>query len=66
MKKSMWVSDHGNGRPGYLAEVMRVGQRMPMDGIYQIEVRYDDWCDLLMMGGNCNCEPEVHPGKKLA
>lgn len=27
--------------------------------IYDIEVRHDSWCDLLLGRGFCNCNPEI-------
>jgi hypothetical protein len=35
-------------------------------GLYTIDVKHDDWCDLLAGKGACNCNPEVgepHPYK---
>jgi hypothetical protein len=28
-------------------------------GLHHIEVRHDDWCDLLKGTGPCNCNPDV-------
>ena len=65
-KKTMWVSDRHEGPQRYMADVMRMSEGLPMDGIYSMEVLHDDWCALLVKDGECNCNPDVQSGKKLA
>ena len=57
--KTLWIGDPDGVLPPYAAEVVRMGK-----GLFTIEVRHDDWCDLLMKGGKCNCDPVVCPGPR--
>jgi hypothetical protein len=62
VQKTLWIGDPGSPLPPYAAEVLRIGKGLNANGILIVEVRHDDWCDLLMRGGTCNCDPEVCPG----
>jgi hypothetical protein len=54
-----------DGLPNYAPAVMALGQQGLSDGtikpgqVYTIDVRHDDWCDLLAGRGSCNCDPDV-------
>ena len=34
--------------------------------VYIMDVRHDDWCDLLSGKGTCNCNPEVCEPKRIS
>ena len=58
------------GLPKYAPDVLagfdklsQAGLAMP--GVYTVEVKHDAWCNLLNGRGECNCNPEVSPPKRL-
>lgn len=57
--------------PGYAAEALRKVVEGESKGqvvrgrVSTLEIRHDDWCDLLQGKGSCNCSPEVGEPKLL-
>lgn len=47
--------------PPYLAPLLARLADYPLTPgrVLEVEVRHDEWCDLLAGRGPCNCEPEV-------
>jgi len=41
-----------------IATLQRAGKIPSAPGVYQIDVRHDDWCNIYR-GGYCNCDPEI-------
>ena len=38
---------------------------MKPGSVWTINVRHDDWCQLLAGKGPCNCNPEVRPPERI-
>jgi len=46
-------------KPNYLKKILkRLQNAQPVVGVFPVEVRHDDWCDIFK-GKPCNCDPDV-------
>ena len=41
------------------SKLLAEASRLPPGRTYHVNVRHDDWCDILAKRGPCNCNPEV-------
>jgi hypothetical protein len=51
----------------YLKKILRLEAegKFPPGTVNSLSIKHDDWCNLLVHNGTCNCDPEIWDGKKL-
>jgi hypothetical protein len=66
MTKGRKVPPQAPQPPAYLRKLLAAAELAAQPGtLKHIEVRHDDWCDLLNGRGKCNCNPAVHAGPAI-
>ena len=58
----LFRAKHFDGPPKYLGQVLALAEAMEYPpGLHHINVFHDEWCDLILGRGMCNCNPVVKP-----